>query len=211
MSTQSVLTCQTIVSAALRVFSEVGYEQAKVDQIAKRAGVNSVTVYRHFRDKKNLFLSVVRTYGTVTVDEESISRQLSYANIAQDLMVLAFAYFEAIFQGVDIVRIFISEGNYFKELKKQVWYVPPSLQDHFSAYLQRINTRHRSTKKTRQMLGELFLSHIIVCALDYSERESGREITGEIRQNFHIRMQKQLPCMLAMLQRRRFIQGEPSK
>ncbi|KJE22373.1 transcriptional regulator, TetR family [Frankia torreyi] len=48
-----------ILDAALRVFVQEGYGLARVETIAERAGVAKPTVYNHFRDKENLFRTVI--------------------------------------------------------------------------------------------------------------------------------------------------------
>lgn len=53
-----------IGQAALTLFASDGYERTSVDAIATEAGVSKRTVYSHYGDKENLFLSVVReTYA----------------------------------------------------------------------------------------------------------------------------------------------------
>jgi TetR/AcrR family transcriptional regulator, mexJK operon transcriptional repressor len=48
-----------IVDAALRLFMQDGYARTSVDAIADEAQVSKRTIYNHYGDKKNLFLSVV--------------------------------------------------------------------------------------------------------------------------------------------------------
>ncbi|HET7232086.1 MAG TPA: TetR/AcrR family transcriptional regulator [Longimicrobium sp.] len=48
-----------IVSAALDLFVEKGFAAAKMDEIAKRAGVTKGTVYLYFPSKEDLFRAVV--------------------------------------------------------------------------------------------------------------------------------------------------------
>jgi AcrR family transcriptional regulator len=48
---------QQILVGARQVFSELGFERASVDLIAARAGVSKATVYKHFEDKKALFVA----------------------------------------------------------------------------------------------------------------------------------------------------------
>ena len=55
-----------IARAALTLFASDGYERTSVDAIAAEAGVSKRTVYSHYGDKENLFLSVVReTYDAM--------------------------------------------------------------------------------------------------------------------------------------------------
>jgi AcrR family transcriptional regulator len=51
---------EAIARSALTLFASDGYERTTVDAIAAEAGVSKRTVYSHYGDKENLFLSVVR-------------------------------------------------------------------------------------------------------------------------------------------------------
>src|SRR6476469_3462467 len=50
---------EAILAAALRVFSQQGYERASVDEIAAAAGVAKPTIYNHFGTKEQLFREVL--------------------------------------------------------------------------------------------------------------------------------------------------------
>src|SRR5882757_5399778 len=50
---------QAVVRAAAQVFVREGYVGASVDVIAADAGVAKQTIYNYYRDKENLFLSVI--------------------------------------------------------------------------------------------------------------------------------------------------------
>ncbi len=47
-----------IIQAAENVFGEVGFKNAKMDDIAKKAGITKVTLYTYFQSKENLYLAV---------------------------------------------------------------------------------------------------------------------------------------------------------
>ena len=51
---------QAILDAALAVFAERGFEAARLDDVAARAGVAKGTLYLYFRDKEALFEELVR-------------------------------------------------------------------------------------------------------------------------------------------------------
>lgn len=51
-----------ILDAAKRLFVELGFEGASMDQIAAEAGVSKLTVYSHFGDKETLFAEACRAY-----------------------------------------------------------------------------------------------------------------------------------------------------
>lgn len=48
-----------ILDGARLVFGELGFERASVDVIAARAGVSKATIYKHYEDKKALFVACV--------------------------------------------------------------------------------------------------------------------------------------------------------
>lgn len=52
-------TIDRIVEAAASIFAETGYEGARVDEIADRAGVNKAMIYYHIGDKKALYTRVL--------------------------------------------------------------------------------------------------------------------------------------------------------
>src|SRR3954471_4486804 len=49
-----------IVDAALHVFAEKGFAAAKLDEIARRAGVSKGALYLYFETKEELFRAVVQ-------------------------------------------------------------------------------------------------------------------------------------------------------
>ena len=51
---------EAILDAALTVFAERGYEAARLDDMAARAGVAKGTLYLYFKDKEALFEALVR-------------------------------------------------------------------------------------------------------------------------------------------------------
>jgi AcrR family transcriptional regulator len=52
---------EEILEAAIAVFGERGFARARLDDVARRAGVSKGTLYLYFRSKDALFREVVRT------------------------------------------------------------------------------------------------------------------------------------------------------
>ncbi|WP_436664160.1 TetR/AcrR family transcriptional regulator [Alicyclobacillus acidoterrestris] len=72
-------TRERIMEAALSMFSEKGYEGSSTRDIAERAGVNEITLFRHFGNKENLFREVLSRQGAtslLTEELEVVSRQV---------------------------------------------------------------------------------------------------------------------------------------
>ena len=49
-----------ILKAAFEVFSEHGFAQARLDEVARRAGIAKGTIYLYFSDKEALFVELLR-------------------------------------------------------------------------------------------------------------------------------------------------------
>ena len=60
-----------ITEAALAVFAENGYSAARVDDVAKRAGVSKGLLYLYFKTKEELFKAVIRSFVAPKVQELS--------------------------------------------------------------------------------------------------------------------------------------------
>ena len=51
---------ERLLDAAARVYAETGYRGATTRRIAQEAGVNEITLFRHFGSKTTLILEAVR-------------------------------------------------------------------------------------------------------------------------------------------------------
>lgn len=69
-----------IVDAAIQVFAEKGYHQAKMTDIAKELGVSKGTIYQYFKSKEDLFKAVVQI-PLEKVREEPIAELLESGNL----------------------------------------------------------------------------------------------------------------------------------
>jgi AcrR family transcriptional regulator len=61
-------TRERLVAAAIQVFVEQGYEQARVQDIARTAGLTTGAIYANFRDKRELLLAAIVSRTTAEVE-----------------------------------------------------------------------------------------------------------------------------------------------
>lgn len=112
-----------ICAAALQVFAEKGFAAAKLDEIARRAGVSKGTLYLYFKDKEQLFRAVVR--DTVVPNVDMLRAALVQTGLPfADLVRLFLAKFVEITGRVPVgavAKMVISESRNFPELAK-VWH-----------------------------------------------------------------------------------------
>jgi AcrR family transcriptional regulator len=112
-----------ICAAALDVFTEKGFAAARLDEIAKRAGVSKGTLYLYFKDKEDLFRAVVRDTVAPNVDalrEAAMASDLPFAVIAQ-MFLSRFADIASRLPVGAVAKMVIGESGNFPELAK-VWH-----------------------------------------------------------------------------------------
>ncbi len=112
-----------ICTAALDVFAEKGFAAARLDEIARRAGVSKGTLYLYFKDKEDLFRAVVR--DTVAPNIEVIRASLAGAEMTfAEVIRLFLPRFAEITGRVPVgavAKMVIGESRNFPELAK-VWH-----------------------------------------------------------------------------------------
>jgi AcrR family transcriptional regulator len=77
-------TVDRIIKAAIKQFSEAGFAGARVDEIARSAGVNKATLYYHIGGKQALYAQVVHHLFGHAV--EKLNRKLMAAQSPEDKM-----------------------------------------------------------------------------------------------------------------------------
>jgi AcrR family transcriptional regulator len=61
-------TRDRLVAAAIQVFVDQGYEQARVQDIARTAGLTTGAIYANFRDKRELLLAAIAARSATEVE-----------------------------------------------------------------------------------------------------------------------------------------------
>ena len=74
---------QKILDSAEEVFSEKGFDGARVDEIAKRARVNKALLYYYFESKEKLLQELVNINidEAIRIKEEAVKKAKSFDNI----------------------------------------------------------------------------------------------------------------------------------
>jgi AcrR family transcriptional regulator len=74
----------SVLSAALQLFSERGIDATSMDAIAETSGVSKATIYKHWPDKDALCLDVMRRLH----DSESIRQPADFGDVRSDLVAI---------------------------------------------------------------------------------------------------------------------------
>ena len=128
-------TRQRILDAALQLFSERGYDGTATRAIAALAGVNEVTLFRHFGSKKGLFQAMLRRSSALPGLESALRERLT-GDFRQDLLVLATQFLTFLHARYKQIIMLLAEAERQPELLEMVAFIPLQQRQMVSDYLR---------------------------------------------------------------------------
>jgi len=109
---------EEILAAALKVFAAHGYDAARIDDVARQAGIAKGTIYLHFRDKEQLFRAVVRDLVPRRFDLLAGSFQGTGKQLLRELLSRMYSQVVRSEKARSIVRLLIAESGRFPQLSE---------------------------------------------------------------------------------------------
>ncbi|WP_169054294.1 TetR/AcrR family transcriptional regulator [Nitratireductor sp. XY-223] len=97
-----------IEAAAREVFSQRGYDAASMTDIAKRAGVSEGSIYKFYTNKRDLLLTVIRTWYQSMIDE-FMEKLSGVEGTRAQLQTVIWQHLKSIKANPDLCRLFFLE------------------------------------------------------------------------------------------------------
>jgi TetR/AcrR family transcriptional regulator len=115
-----ISTEEKIKRAALKEFALHGFEGARIDRIARKAGVNKAMIYYHFKGKESLYESILSTMYDMIV-QRVINKIPKEKDPHEQLETIISDFIDLIKElDQDFVKMMLRElssgGKYFKKL-----------------------------------------------------------------------------------------------
>jgi len=101
-------TRQAIVTAAVRLFAEKGFDHTSMEELAKEAGVGKATIYGYFSTKSEIFLAFCEEEIDFAFDRVATQSDPA-APLLDQLMALHMGQFDFITANREFGRIFCRE------------------------------------------------------------------------------------------------------
>lgn len=106
---------EEILRVATEVFSKNDYHEVTMDEVAQKANVGKGTLYRYFKDKEDLYLSIIKTgldalYGYVLRETEKEAR---VKNKIRTMALCILRFFE---KNEPFVTVFLQEEVKFRKV-----------------------------------------------------------------------------------------------
>jgi AcrR family transcriptional regulator len=156
---------QQIIEAALKVFSTKGFHKATNKDIAAAAGgISPGLIYWYFKDKEDLFLSIIRERATIFQLAEHPER-LADLPPREGLSLIGTTYL-SIFRvpgNVAVFRILIGEAIRFPQIGEMFYKVAgQKFLSFLSAYLQQQVDQGRLRRHDTMIAARSFLGMFVV-------------------------------------------------
>lgn len=130
----AIRTGDKILLAAIDLMSVKGYHGTSTKEIAAAAGVNEVTLFRHFGNKMNLLGAAFDRFHYA--DEMTrFFREELVGDLQLDLLAISRAYHTVMNRNKKLIRIALKEAGGLPDIHKQATRHPLKLKQLLTEYL----------------------------------------------------------------------------
>ncbi|MCF0147880.1 MAG: TetR/AcrR family transcriptional regulator [Clostridium sp.] len=110
-------TSKKIMKVALKLFSEQGYYPTTTKQIAEEAGVNELTIFRHFGSKSNLF-QVTTEYYVLDSKIDDILKNTENLSFEEAMFVITNRIYKLLIQNTKLYKVQMKLADNEKDFVK---------------------------------------------------------------------------------------------
>jgi AcrR family transcriptional regulator len=114
-------TREKILEAGLTLFSKKGYLGATTREIAGKAGVAEVTLFRYFSSKEKLFEEIVQQYSFLPA-LKGLLPEIKNMHYRDALCRIAERFLERLYERRDLIRIMHSEIHRYPSKVKGIYH-----------------------------------------------------------------------------------------
>ncbi|MDN5331081.1 MAG: hypothetical protein PWP45_306 [Tepidanaerobacteraceae bacterium] len=107
-----------ILEAAIEVFAEKGYNGAKTKEIAERAGVSEGTVFKYFKTKKDILLSLLNTSTIDALNQMVLEAESEGKDLQEVLELLLRKYATFVKDNFELMKLIFYESQFHKDLRR---------------------------------------------------------------------------------------------
>ncbi len=112
-------TKEKILDAGLSLFSKKGYLGATTKEIARKAGVAELTLFRHFSSKERLFEEAIKRRSFLPT-LKSLLPELKDLDYTDALIEIANRYLERLSERKDLIKIMHSEIHLYPSKVREI-------------------------------------------------------------------------------------------
>ena len=107
-------TADKILNASIVLFSQKGYDAVTTKEIAKKAGVSEMTVFRHFDNKRNLFEQAFEKFVFEPKFKSLFENSLEW-DLEKDLLKISRTYQDTLLKNQRIILMQFRNSDFTAE------------------------------------------------------------------------------------------------
>lgn len=171
-------TRDRILSAARQLMAKKGMKGATTKKIAELAGVNEVTLFRHFTNKKGIFSALLEEMADTRSLLEDVLK-VEYPDLREMLMAYGRAFYNLMIERKELLMICVIESGNEPELVDLFASVPITAVLVLAEKLASLAEEGRVRQTDYQTAGHMFISTLYT-AFMILYRTQSTDITIEV-------------------------------
>ncbi|WP_457681768.1 TetR/AcrR family transcriptional regulator [Thermovibrio sp.] len=171
-------TREKILQAAYKCFSEKGFLGATTKEIAREAGVSEITLFRHFKSKRELFEEVLNRFSVIRDIERISSKGKGRREALKEI-------------GVEILNSLKEKRSFLKILLSEVISKEPEVEKVYRKFIKKLDaliaevlgSDKVKARLFHSTLFGLFISKELFLKEELSEKEK-KEVVEKLVETF---------------------------
>ncbi len=157
-------TKQKILEAARRLFSEKGFTAVRTKEIAEAAGVNEVTLFRKFGNKRTIYHETFKEYIVRPTPEYLLGGTVG--NPEADLEIICTSIVRLFNQNSSLIQMSYKAVSVFEEIAGELHSQPEQMIGIMADYFSGI-VKSRGIDKTPERLARYFVTSIFSASFHF--------------------------------------------
>lgn len=159
-----------VMEAATLLFGEKGYTATTIREVAEKAGVSELTIFRNFKNKENLFRESIILRTTPVALLEEIEEQFT-GDLNKDLTKIAETYIQVNLPKLNYIWAALLESRQNSEMKRLLHELNSHLVDHLETYLQQLGEKGHIIPCNYRLIANMFYGQLFLYIMNVSITE----------------------------------------
>ena len=161
---------EKIIEAAVLLFGEKGYTATTIREVAEKAKVSELTIFRNFKNKENLFRESIILRTTPVALLEGLDEQFT-GDLRKDLTTIAETYIQTNLPKLNYIWAALLESRQNSEMKRLLHELNSHLVDHLERYLQKLGEKGYIAPCNYRLIANMFYGQLFIYIMNVSLNE----------------------------------------
>ncbi|MGE7887118.1 TetR/AcrR family transcriptional regulator [Bacillus cereus] len=161
---------EKVMEAATLLFGEKGYTATTIREVAEKAGVSELTIFRNFKNKENLFRESIILRTTPVALLEGIEEQFT-GNLHKDLTKVAETYIQINLPKLNYIWAALIESRQNSEMKALLHELNSHLVNHLEKYLKQLGEKGHISTCNYRLIANMFYGQLFLYIMNASISE----------------------------------------